>query len=303
MNAPVAFFIFNRPKLTAKVFEVIRQSRPNKLFIIADGPRPARPGEAEKCAATRAVVEQLDWDCEVFRNYSEVNLGCGQRVSTGITWVFEQVESAIILEDDCLPHPTFFPFCEQLLEKYRNEPKIMSISGTNWLGQWKPEQQSYHFFFCGGFWGWATWRRAWQGYDYEMKLWENKKIREQIQDFIGNEQAFKWYAQIFSQAYRGEIDTWDYQWIFHCFLKSGMEVVPAVNLISNIGFGEAATHTKNPDDVRSNLPQHSMLFPLEEPKELGIDREYGRQVGKKLSINNHLLVRLKNKIKRWLALL
>jgi len=301
MKAPVAFFIFNRPQLTAKVFEGIRQAKPNKLFIIADGPRYARPDDRDKCAATRAVVKQIDWDCEVFRNYSEVNLGCGRRVSTGISWVFEQVEEAIILEDDCLPHPTFFPFCEQLLEKYRNEPKIMSISGTNWLGQWKPEQQSYHFSFCGGIWGWATWKRAWQGYDYEIKLWSNRKIRQEIKDFIEDEQIFKWYDQVFSQAYRGEIDTWDYQWMFQCLFHSGLEVVPSVNLISNIGFGEEASHTKKPDDFRSNLPQHSMLFPLKEAKELVIDREYGKQVVKKLSINSHLLVRLKNKIKRWSA--
>lgn len=301
MKAPVAFFIFNRPQLTAKVFEGIRQAKPNKLFIIADGPRSARPDDRDKCAATRAVVEQIDWDCEVFRNYSEVNLGCGRRVSTGISWVFEQVEEAIILEDDCLPHPTFFPFCEQLLEKYRNEPKIMSISGTNWLGQWKSEQQSYHFNFCGGIWGWATWKRAWQGYDYEIKLWSNRKIRQEIKDFIEDEQIFKWYDQVFSQAYRGEINAWSYQWMFQCLFHSGLEVVPSVNLISNIGFGEEASHTKNPYDFRSNLPQHSMLFPLKEAKELVIDREYGKQVVKKLSINSHLLVRLKNKIKRWWA--
>lgn len=288
INTPVAFFIFNRPKFTKKVFEVIRQAKPNKLFVIADGERSERPGEDENCVAARAIVEQIDWDCEVFRNYSKVNLGCGQRVSTGISWVFEQVEEAIILEDDCLPHPTFFSFCHQLLKKYRNNPKIMSISGTNWLEQWKPEKQSYHFSFCGGVWGWATWRRAWQGYDYQMKLWVSKETREHIRDFIGDDKQFEALSNIFSRVYRGEIDTWDYQLIFHYFLHSGIEVVPSVNLISNIGFGEDATHTKNPYDLRSNLPRHHMSFPLRNPDEIGIDVEYARQLSKKLSMNSYL---------------
>ncbi|MBH8563643.1 glycosyltransferase family 2 protein [Nostoc sp. CENA67] len=298
MTAPVAFFIFNRPALTLKVFEAIRQAKPQKLFVIADGPRTERRNEAEKCAATRAVIEQVDWDCEVFKNYSDVNLGCGQRVSTGISWVFEQVEEAMILEDDCLPHPSFFPFCTELLEKYKNEPKIMTITGTNWLGEWKPQQQSYHFNFCGGFWGWATWRRAWQGYDYDLKLWANEEAKERVRDFIADDKHFHALANVCSQAYNKEVDAWSYQWLFQCCLHSGIEVVPSVNLISNIGFGQDAAHTKNAYDVRSKIPLSPLLFPLKEPDAMVIDRKYFNMVSKRLSKNNHPILKLRNKINK-----
>lgn len=284
MNANVAFFIFNRPVLTSKVFEVIRQVKPNRLFIIADGPRADRSDDSKKCAVARAVVEQIDWKCEVLRNYSNRNLGCGQRVATGIAWVFEEVEEAIILEDDCLPNPTFFQFCGHLLAKYKTEPQVMTISGSNWLGKWRPKKQDYHFSVCGGFWGWGTWRRAWQGYDHEMKLWENDNIREQIKNYIGNEQLFERVNRRFTKTYNKEIDTWDFQFMLHCWLRSGLEVVPSVNQISNIGFGQESTHTTNPYDIRSNLRRYPISFPLKEPNTLILDREYGKEVSEKISL-------------------
>jgi hypothetical protein len=131
LKTPVALIIFKRPDTTERVFETIRQAKPPKLLVVADGPRTDQPGEAEKCAATRAIIDRVDWDCEVLKNYSDSNLGCGLRPATGISWVFEQVEEAIVLEDDCVPHPTFFRFCEELLEYYRHDERIMSISGIN----------------------------------------------------------------------------------------------------------------------------------------------------------------------------
>ncbi len=130
LTTPVAFIIFNRPDTTSKVFEAIKQAKPKKLLVIADGPRINKPGEAEKCKQTRAITEQIDWDCEVLRNYSENNLGCRNRVSSGIDWVFENVDEAIIIEDDCLPNPSFFRFCQELLGKYRNNDEIFLISGN-----------------------------------------------------------------------------------------------------------------------------------------------------------------------------
>ena len=131
MRTPVVFIIFSRPDLTARVFAEIARARPEKLLVIADGPRPDREGEDAKCAATRAIIERVDWPCEILKNYSNVNLGCGHRPATGLRWVFEQVEEAIILEDDCVPHPTFFRFCEELLEHYRDDERVMHISGDN----------------------------------------------------------------------------------------------------------------------------------------------------------------------------
>ena len=142
LTTPVAFIIFKRPDTTRKVFEEIRRAKPPKLLVIADGPRPNIVGEAEKCAAARAIIDSVDWECEVLKNYSDENLGCKQRVSSGLDWVFDNVEEAIILEDDCLPHPTFFRFCEELLEKYRDDERVMKIDGTNILSGWKSNTQS-----------------------------------------------------------------------------------------------------------------------------------------------------------------
>ena len=186
MKTPVAFIIFNRPDTTKRVFEAIRQAKPPKLFVIADGSRSDRLGEAEKCAATRAIIDGVDWECEILTNYSDVNLGCKIRVSSGLDWVFSEVEEAIILEDDCLPHPSFFAFCEELLEKYRNDSRIMQICGSNVLKDQVNIDDSYYFSKYGPIWGWASWRRAWQEYDVDMKLWAEVKKRKLYYDFCNS---------------------------------------------------------------------------------------------------------------------
>ena len=171
MDTPIALFIFNRPDTTQKVFSAIRDSKPTKLLIVADGPRPERPEEEEICTATRAIVNQVDWPCEVLTNFADHNLGCKARISSGLNWVFETVEEAIILEDDCVPSLSFFPFCEQLLEQYRHDSRIMSISGSNFQFGKNKTSYSYHFshFFHG--WGWASWQRAWEHCDLNLGLW------------------------------------------------------------------------------------------------------------------------------------
>ncbi|MFM6612110.1 MAG: glycosyltransferase family 2 protein, partial [Microcystis panniformis] len=237
MKTPVAFIIFNRPDTTKRVFEAIRQAKPPKLLVIADGPRADRPGEAEKCAAARAIIEGVDWECEVLTNYSDVNLGCGKRVSTGIDWVFNQVEEAIILEDDCLPNSTFFEFCEVILGIYRDDERIMMVSGTNHLGTWKSTIQSYHFSYYGGIWGWASWARAWKYFDYEMTLWKKSEVQNLMRDILG-EKEYRNRKKVFSETFEGKINTWDYQWHFARLVQSGLSIVPTVNLISNLGFSE-----------------------------------------------------------------
>jgi hypothetical protein len=169
MDIAVALIIFNRTDTTKKVFEVLRQVKPAKLLVIADAPRHNYPDDIEKCAATRQIIEQVDWNCQVIKNYSEKNLGNKLRISTGLNWVFEQVEQAIILEDDCLPHPSFLPFCEDLLDKYQDDQRIMTRSGNNFQFGRKRTEYSYYFSRYTLIWGWATWRRAWQHYDAEMK--------------------------------------------------------------------------------------------------------------------------------------
>ena len=301
MKTPVAFIIFNRPDTTKRVFEAIRQAKPPKLLVIADGPRVDRLGEAEKCAAARAIIDGVDWECEVLTNYSDVNLGCGKRPATGIKWVFEQVEEAIILEDDCLPNYSFFRFCELILEEYRYDQRIMMISGTNWLGEWKSNIQSYHFSYYGGTWGWASWRRAWQYFDYEIKLWEKNEIRERIRDVIADNEQFRSREKIYWNTYKNPstITWWDYQWGFARLLQSGLSIVPSVNLISNIGFGNDATHTKSNESAVANIKSTEIEFPLKINKFTVVDRDYDRKLFHKLIKNKNIFDRIKSKLLKF----
>ncbi|MBW4493215.1 MAG: glycosyltransferase family 2 protein [Oscillatoria princeps RMCB-10] len=300
LKTPVAFLVFNRPAQTETVFEAIRQAKPPKLLVVADGPRANRPGEAEKCAAVRAIIDRVDWDCEVIKNYADANMGCKKRVSSGLNWVFDTVEEAIILEDDCWPHHTFFRFCEELLEKYRDDKRIMMICGTNILGEWKSNIQSYHFSHYGMIWGWASWRRAWSYYDVDMKLWSEPEIKNRIRDVLCEKSHYERVKGVFEQAYTGKVDTWDYQWAFTRFSQSGLSAIPAVNLITNIGFTEDATHFTGSVEGFSNLELQSMSFPLKEPCGLAPDRAYGEGHNKKFS-KKSVPERIQRKLKGLLA--
>jgi len=237
----VVFLIFNRPDTTARVFETIRRAQPPRLFVIADGPRPDHPSDAEKCATARSVIDQVDWDCEVLTNYADTNLGCGRRVSSGLDWVFETVEEAIILEDDCVPHPTFFRFCEEVLERYRDDERVMMITGTNVLPK-LDIHESYLFSRYFNIWGWATWRRAWKKYDFSMTDWERLRAQKQVRYFYPQPYMVKHITKMFDLAYQNRIDTWDVQWFYCCLFNNGLCAVPCVNLISNIGM--VGTHTR-----------------------------------------------------------
>ncbi len=266
MKTPVAFIIFNRPDTTAKVFEAIRQAKPPKLFVIADGSRHGYSGEIEKCEATRAIIQQVDWECEVIKNYSNVNLGCGERVSSGLNWVFGQVEEAIILEDDCFPHPTLFRFCEELLEKYRYDCRIGSISGQNVQFGKNNSDYSYYFSRYNHIWGWATWRRAWENYDFEMKNWHDIKNNDELKKIlVDKRRVYKW-TQLFQLTYDKLINTWDYQWQLTCWLNDFLGITSSTNLISNIGCGSESTNTWNPNSKYANMQTEAMGFPLKHPK-------------------------------------
>jgi hypothetical protein len=264
LETPVALFIYKRPETTRRVFNVIRQVKPRRLLVVADGPRSHVPGEADACAAARVVVEHIDWQCEVLRNYVDINLGCRQRVSSGLSWVFNNVEEAIILEDDCLPHPSFFYFCEELLVRYRDDERIMAISGDNFqFGQIRTKYSYYfsRYFHC---WGWATWRRAWMYYDVDMKLWPEARNSNLLEYILDNRSAVRYWTKIFNDTYLGRIDTWDYQWVFASWLQNTLTVLPAVNLVSNIGFTNQATHTSSSDKF-VKIPAEAMEFPLHHP--------------------------------------
>ncbi len=252
LKTAIALIIFNRPDTTEKVFEAIRQAKPSKLLVVADGPRANRPGEAEKCAATRAIINRVDWECEVLRNFSDVNLGCQKRVVSGLDWVFSEVEEAIILEDDCLPTPSFFHFCQTLLEYYRHDERIMHIGGNNFQPSSRTNY-SYYFSKYNHCWGWASWRRAWKYYDVDMKTLQEYKKLGLINSICENVYEETYWIDKFDEALSNLISAWDYQWTYTCWSQNGLSITPNTNLISNIGFGSEATHTRG-DSPLANLP-------------------------------------------------
>ena len=316
MQTPVALIIFNRPDLTQRVFTEIAKVKPSQIFIIADGPRPDKKGEAEKCRAARAVLDQINWKCEIFKNYSDINLGCGHRPSSGISWVFEHVEKAIILEDDVIPEPSFFRFCEELLERYKNDERVMQLCGHNYqLGQ-KRGPYSYYFSrrsICGG--GWATWRRAWQHFDFHMKLWPALRETTFLLDVLEDKSLSEKWTRLFDTAYAGKpssadahcADYWDYQWTFAVWSQSGFSICPNPALVSNIGYREDGTHTKTPNNIWANLPSGEMEFPLRHPPCVIRNREADHfyiALNKQQSQNHAprtLSTRLKHKVVKALA--
>jgi hypothetical protein len=294
LQTPVALFIFNRPETTEKVFEQIALAKPAQLLVVADGPRPGRPGETERCAAARAIIERVDWSCQVLTNYAEHNLGCKRRVSSGLDWVFETVERAIILEDDCLPHPSFFRFCAELLEKYQDDERVMMISGMNYLLQFDiPESYLFSRYFP--VWGWASWRRAWQKYDIQMADWAEFKAKGHLSYLFPHPYAQRLLISMFDSAYDNQVDTWDVQWVYSCVFNHGLCLTPRVNLISNIGL--SGTHTLSPTVSNPFLfmPTYNLeVEPIQHPVWVFANRVYDEAVFDRIK-KVTLMTRVKSK--------
>jgi len=242
-DTPILFLVFNRPAVTAQVFAAIRAARPTRLYVAADGPRMDRKGEAELCAETRRIATAVDWPCSVTTLFRDENRGCGHGVSEAISWFFEQVEEGIILEDDCLPHPDFFHFAGAMLKQYRDDPKVLTVAGDHFLPAHFESRTSHYFSKYVQIWGWATWRRTWQAYDFALdSLAENDWLTLIRQTCPLPIEAGYW-VEIFRAMKAGIIDTWDFQLLFSCWKQGGLHVVPRHNLISNLGYGPDATHT------------------------------------------------------------
>jgi hypothetical protein len=245
MDTPLLLIAWRRPQTLRQVIDAIRPVAPTRLYVACDGPNPERPGEAEKVAATRAVIEsEIDWPCHIERLYSNVNQGCRLGVSRAISWFFEQVEEGIILEDDCLPAQSFFPFCEGLLARYRTDSRVWQISGSTFFPDAiSPCIGDYFFSRYGPIWGWATWRRAWLKYDSDLIQWpamsDSALMKNVYQDSIERGKKY----ELGSKLYAHLIDTWDYQWGFCKNYNSGLTIIPKSNQIVNIGFSQDATHT------------------------------------------------------------
>jgi len=243
ISAPVLFLLFNRPDTTSIVFEKICQVKPKKLFIAADGPRDNYPEDIINCEKARAIVDLIDWDCDVKLLFREKNLGCGIGVSSAITWFFDHVEYGIILEDDCVPDISFFYFCQNLLEKYRDNSSIMMIAGTSYFLNKVQSKHTYFFAKNYPIWGWATWKRAWQQYDFTLHDWSTEK-RDEFKKFLINKNIIDHWSACFDQIKHKKLDTWDIQWAYACIKNNGYSIMPYTNMISNIGLRGAHANGK-----------------------------------------------------------
>ena len=275
----VLFLVFNRPDTTAKVFEKIRQVKPPKLYLACDGPRDKHQEDKEKVKKVREIATMIDWPCEVKTLFRETNLGCKKGVSSAINWFFEFEEQGIILEDDCVPSTEFFFFCENLLEYYSKDERVSAISGDNFQNnQWRGEG-SYYFSKYPHCWGWATWKRSWKNFDYDLSFWPNWCNSDTWLSVIPEKIERKYWQRIFNQVFTKQIDSWAYPWTASIWYKGGLTVIPNVNLVSNIGFTENATHTRSKSSKSSNIPIGE-LGDLVHPKNVMIDMEADKFVFK-----------------------
>ncbi len=310
-KTPVIFLIFNRPQETALVFKEIRKARPPRLFVVADGPRNEEErGLIEK---TREVIDDVDWPCEVIKNYADKNLGCRRRVATGLNWAFGELEhddGAIILEDDCVPDQTFFTFAEEMLQKYANNPHVMHIGGTCFqqdnpkLSTGLPPElstvtnltkpESYYFSHISQIWGWATWKRAWGLYDGSMKTWPQIKGTDKIRSVFPTRLTYHYWECMFDRMHRNEMNTWDVAWTYTVFKEQGLSIMPFSNLIKNIGTGNNATHKVS---RFSNMETVPLSFPLSHPEKIGVNENADLFTYRKIyGINNTF----RNTISAWM---
>jgi hypothetical protein len=276
MTVPILLITFNRPDHTRRVLSAIREKQPERLYVFQDGPREGNAGDVQKCAQVRSVIKELvDWDCALHTLYSDGNYGCGAGPMTGISWFFSQVEEGIVMEDDCLPHPDFFDYCGELLERYRNNPAVMYISSTLYDHRWQC-RDSYdfsHYMVTGA---WASWARAWQGFDLDLLTLDAREFRRHCKkQLFSSVEADWWYFKVLEiQRDKGKKSYWDYQMQIHLFKNGGLTIHPKVNLVSNIGFDGEGTHTLD-NDGRGNQPSFGIM-PLTHPASVSVDtgRDY-----------------------------
>jgi hypothetical protein len=260
---PVLFLVFNRPDVAEKALESIRRAQPTQLFVAGDGPRADRPGELEACEQTRRVATQVDWDCEVKTLFRDENLGCQKAVSGAITWFFENVESGIVLEDDCVADQSFFQFCDELLDQLSDQKKVGVITGNNFQRGNQRGNASYYYSKFPHCWGWATWRDRWQFYETQIAATE-ADLNQTLSNFASISGEHQYWIEQFGKTTRRELDSWAFRWTYAMWKNKLLTATPQVNLVENIGFGDDATHTTN---SKRKLPIASQLeFPLTHPE-------------------------------------
>ena len=269
LNTPVLFLIFNRLSTTKDVLRSIKDVKPSKLYIASDGPRLYKEDESIKVDLVRKyVLSEINWECEVKTLFRKENLGCKYAVSSAITWFFDNEEQGIILEDDCMPSQSFFWYCEELLNKYKHDFRVWHISGNNFQKIDTKDNFSYHFSKFVHIWGWACWADRWAKYDVEMKSYKHSDFLGIFKNIIDDPSESRYWSNIFQKVSKGKIDTWDYQWVYTSWRNHGLSVAPNVNLVSNIGFGEDATHTRDSDSEQANIYASDLVLPLKHPNQI-----------------------------------
>ena len=266
-DVPILFLVFNRPDLTEAVMRRLAEVRPRRLFVAADGPRADREGEADACERTRHVASQPDWPCEVTTLFRDENLGCGRAVSDAISWFFEHVEEGIILEDDCLPDPTFFEFCAFHLHRYRDDPRVGTVSGNFFLPPSLRLERPYFFSRYAQIWGWATWRRTWERYHFDLSFCPEEEWRRALETACPNPLESRYWWQIIRALLTKTIDTWDYQLMAASFRESWLHVTPSVNLVRNLGYRADATHTRYESALADLAAQSIAGYEADQPVE------------------------------------
>jgi len=268
LTTPVAFIIFNKVESTQKVFEVVRRVQPTTLFIIADGPRKDKPQERIVCERVRKITEDINWECKVFRNYSDENLGLRKRVMTGLDWVFDSTEEAIIIEDDCLPDESFFRYCQDMLNIYKDKEQVFTISGNKVLSDFQ-NSDSYYFSCFAHIWGWATWRRVWKNFNSQPLNLNENEIEGILKDNLKHQFAVKYWKTLIYETQTGVINAWSVKLQLMQFLLKGLTIIPSKNLVINLGFdNKDATNTKGSGGLYQKMKLETLTFPLIHPTEI-----------------------------------
>jgi hypothetical protein len=273
LDTPVLFLIFNRHEVTQKVFNQIRKAKPKHLFVAADGPRAHRPDDQVNCRLTREIIDQVDWDCQVVKLFRDANLGCGPAVSSAITWFFDQCESGIVLEDDCFPDLSFFPFCEELLTKYQDVEEVMFIGGNNFQLGTQRGDASYYFSRYPTSWGWASWRRSWKYFNADISNSEEVINQGGLDAVFNSDQEKKHWNNSLKKAGKERDSVWDFYFYFAIWQQNGLCITPNHNLVINLGFFDQGTHFFLKDSVRTNTKVERVTFPLSHPESISVNRE------------------------------
>jgi hypothetical protein len=264
LTTPVILTVYNRPQLTGQVIAALRAVRPARMLIVADGGWDNDPDDQARCAEVLRILKSIDWPTQLEWNISPQHLGCRRRIQTGLSWAFERVTEAIILEDDCVAHPSFFEFCRVLLERYRWEERVGLICGTNFQGGKRAASPSYFFSRYPLLWGWATWQRTWDRYEPDIVTWDSVRETSWLADFLGDSIASAYWRHIFDEV-RAGLDTWDYSMTFSFWRAGLLAAHPNQNLVRNIGFGPDATHTRDGTSALGNMRVEEIRFPLVHP--------------------------------------